>query len=410
MLSAAPGAVRRAANAALGARALSTPLRLEITSLSNRGAGVAIHDGLVVFVDGAAPGDVLTARITSRKRRSAQASLVAIERPSPDRRAPACEYFGRCGGCQYQHLSLAAQRRWKRQHVVDAWRRIAFPGRPLAETRALVGDGDAEIRVAAVVGTDDETGYRDKLTPRSDGVATGFAGEGGRLVDVAGCLLARESINETYAEMRASKTPCFPLLRLSEDGSVAVAPETRVTRRIDGLVYGFRADGFFQINAGVAELLVRHVVDTCAGFSRAVDAYCGAGLFAVSLAAAHGYAVDAVEVSPSSIDDARLNAAANGVENVRFLAADAADFRFSGSGADAVVVVDPPRAGLDDRFLKRLLAFAPRRVVYVSCEPATQARDAAKLLAGPYRCSEVAPFDMFPNTRHVETCAVFDRL
>ena len=148
-------------------RALST-VSLEITALSNRGAGIALHDGLVVFVDGAAPGDQITAKIVAKKKkRAAEATLLAVERPSPDRREPACEYFGRCGGCQYQHLSLDAQRRWKRQHVVDAWRRVAFPGRPRAETATLVGGDDAAIRVAAVVGTDAETGYRDKLTPRS---------------------------------------------------------------------------------------------------------------------------------------------------------------------------------------------------------------------------------------------------
>ncbi|KAH8097778.1 S-adenosylmethionine-dependent tRNA (m5U54) methyltransferase [Aureococcus anophagefferens] len=370
-------------------RALST-VSLEITALSNRGAGIALHDGLVVFVDGAAPGDQITAKIVAqkKKKRAAEATLLAVERPSPDRREPACEYFGRCGGCQYQHLSLDAQRRWKRQHVVDAWRRVAFPGGP-ARRRRRSSAATPPRSVAEVVGTDAETGYRDKLTPRSANGATGFAAtRGGALVDVHTCLLARAEIADAYAATRASGERCPPLLRLSEDGRVATAPETLVERRIAGLTFSFKASDFFQINAGVADLLVRHVVDRCAGFRVAVDAYCGVGLFAVAIAKAHDCAVHGFDV-----------------------ASPASKFRFpKGAGVDAVVVVDPPRAGLDARFLGRLLAFAPKRIVYVSCEPATQARDAPRLLAGPYACRDVQPFDMFPSTRHVETVAVFDRV
>jgi len=192
----------------------------------------------------------------------------------------------------------------------------------------------------------------------------------------------------------------------------AVDPRAVVTERVGDLSLQFLAGDFFQNNPFLLPRLVDHVAHEAAsaGARFLVDAYCGSGL--LGLAAAPRFeSVIGVEVSASAVRWARENAARNGRANCAYLAADAgavfAAIPFA--GADAAVIVDPPRKGCGDAFLAQLIAFAPRTVVYVSCNPETQARDVAALAAAGYACARVLPFDMFPQTKHVEAVATLER-
>jgi 23S rRNA (uracil1939-C5)-methyltransferase/tRNA (uracil-5-)-methyltransferase len=193
---------------------------------------------------------------------------------------------------------------------------------------------------------------------------------------------------------------------------VTVDPRAVVTERLGDLSLQFAAGDFFQNNPFLLPRLVDHVArEAAAGGARfLVDAYCGSGL--LGLAAAPRFErVVGVEVSASAVRWARDNAARNGRTNCEFIAADAGAV-FAGlpfAGADTAVIVDPPRKGCDGAFLAQLAAFAPRTVVYVSCNPETQARDIATLRASGYDCLRMQPFDMFPQTRHVEAVATLAR-
>ncbi len=407
---------------------------LEVRTLTNRGAGlgrVALPEpeaaaapagaavpatpggGWVVMVPFALPGERVRARVFRNHKNYSEADLVEVLAPSPRRVEPRCPLFGQCGGCQYQNLEYGAQLEWKRTQVAELLRHMAgveFPVRP-------------------VIGSPREYGYRSKITPHfnpprgpgADGPAlpVGFLRQGTRfgLLDVPRCDIATDAINERLAGARAdirARAAAGEFIRgatlLLRDagGEVTTDYDRVITETVGGTRLRFLARDFFQNNPFILPAFTGHVRDQAAasGARFLVDAYCGSGLFALTAAAAFER-VAGVEISESSIAFARENAAANGIGNATFRAGDAAAI-FAGlefPPAGTVVVIDPPRKGCDETFLNQLFAFGPRAVVYVSCDPATQMRDLRHFIARGYELAEVQPFDLFPQTRHLE-CVV----
>jgi tRNA/tmRNA/rRNA uracil-C5-methylase (TrmA/RlmC/RlmD family) len=385
-------------------------LELAIESLTNLGAGVARVDlgepgtKWVVFVPFALPGERVRARIFRNHANYSEADLVEVIESSPERIAPRCPLFGTCGGCQYQNLAYPAQLEWKRRHVAELLQRLARIDAP----------------VNPVIPSPREFGYRSKLTPhfqkpRDDGpMAIGFLRAGSRfaMVDVPHCPIATDAINARLAEVRTDVVTrrseytngATILIREAREG-VVTDPSAEITEEVEGIALKFLARDFFQNNPFILPAFTRHVREQAsAGGARfLVDAYCGSGLFALTAARAFE-AVAGVEVSPTAVDRARTNASANGIANARFIAGDAAAI-FAGlefAPAETAVVIDPPRKGCDAPFLQQLLEYRPARIVYVSCDPATQMRDLSILVPGGYTIETVQPFDLFPQTRHLE--------
>jgi len=246
------------------------------------------------------------------------------------------------------------------------------------------------------------------------GFPIGFLRQGTRfdIVDVPRCPIATEAINARLAEVRATVhanretyTRGATLLLRDASGVVTTDYDAIITETVGDLKLRFLARDFFQNNPFILPAFTAYVRAQAAasGARFLIDAYCGSGLFALTAASAFER-VTGVEISESSVAFARENAAANKIENATFLAGDAAAI-FAGldfSAADAVVVIDPPRKGCDRAFLAQLFAFGPRAVVYVSCDPATQMRDLCEFLAAGYTLTGVQPFDLFPQTRHLE--------
>jgi 23S rRNA (uracil1939-C5)-methyltransferase/tRNA (uracil-5-)-methyltransferase len=446
-------------------------IELEITTLTNLGVGlgrVALGEtgpalrspaergeGWVVMVPFTLPGERVRARVYRNHKNFSEADLLEVLTPSPHRLAPRCELFGRCGGCQYQHLTYTEQLAWKRRQVEELLRHMA----------------DIEFPVAPTIPSPREFGYRSKITPHfqvrrprtlPDGTPApaeaapapiGFLKQGTRfdLLDVPQCPIATPEINaalpairaRTHARLAAGeyKRDATLLLRHAQEGVItdydaviheviplgpsnplgdAPSAPTRANSEQSNLL-GYRAHGaaptelrlhflardFFQNNPFILPAFTGYVRAQAAatGARFLVDAYCGSGLFALSCAPAFER-VAGVEVSETSVKFARENAAANGIANATFSAGDAATI-FAGLDrgfvpADTVVVIDPPRKGCDESFLAQLFAFGPRGVVYVSCDPATQMRDLRSFLAAGYELTAVQPFDLFPQTRHLE--------
>lgn len=379
---------------------------VSIHGLSSDGAGVGrvvspkTGTEVVLFVPFTVDGDVVTATIATQGKRSATAVVTTVIERSPDRAAPSCAHFGDCGGCQYQHVTLDHQRTWKRRHVADALRRVG---------------GFPNATVAATVGGPSGYGYRSKLTPHAENGRVGFrAVDGVSLVDIERCALADDAVNAGLAELRALKHPGRRrLLARSHADGVALNAAASARETVGGLDFEHRAGDFFQNNPEALPALVARVVaDADApGSDFLVDCYCGAGLFALA-AAGRFEAVLGIEVDESNAAAAARNAARNGVGNAEFAAGRAEDL-FKTANFDAertTVVVDPPRRGLSADFVSQLVAYGPRRVVYVSCDPATLARDAAALVAsGKFALGTATPFDLFPMTRHIETVLTLDR-
>jgi 23S rRNA (uracil1939-C5)-methyltransferase/tRNA (uracil-5-)-methyltransferase len=419
-------------------------IELEISTLTNLGSGLGrvrlgtpapaappaagqeppADGGWVVMVPFTLPGERVRARVFRNHKNFSEADLVEVLTPSPDRVAPRCPLFGRCGGCQYQHLNYAGQLAWKRRQVAELLEHMA----------GLTFD------VAPVVPSPREFHYRSKITPhfnppspslRRTGppegesgasvpsappVPIGFLRQGTRfdIVDVPQCPIATEAINERLATVRArvhaqqdTYVRAATLLLRDAGGQVTTDYDAVVTETVGDLKLHFLARDFFQNNPFILPAFTRYVREQAAGGGARflVDAYCGSGLFALSAASAFDR-VAGVEVSESSVRFARENAAANGIANATFTAGDAAAI-FAGLDAafvpaDTAVIIDPPRKGCDESFLRQLFAFGPRTVVYVSCDPATQMRDLRHFVAAGYTLAAVQPFDLFPQTRHLE--------
>ena len=389
-------------------------IELEIATLTNLGAGLGRvplpaaggepSGGWVVMVPFTLPGERVRARVFRNHKNFSEADLVAVLAPSPHRVAPGCPLFGTCGGCQYQHLDYAQQLEWKRRQVAELLQHMA----------------GVEFPVAPVVPSPREFGYRSKLTPHFNPprpgapFPIGFLRQGTRfdLVDVPRCPIATEAINARLAGVRADVqarrdtfTRGATLLLREASGAVTTDYDAVIVETVGDLKLHFLARDFFQNNPFILPAFTGYVRAQAAasGARRLVDAYCGSGLFALTAAPAFDE-VAGVEISESSVRFARENAAANGIANATFLAADAAAI-FAGLAfppADTVVIIDPPRKGCDEPFLQQLFAFGPRAVVYVSCDPATQMRDLRLFLAAGYTLAAAQPFDLFPQTRHLE--------
>lgn len=419
-----------------------TEIELEISTLTNLGVGlgrVALPDGppaepaaaasqteqpeslaenargWVVMVPFTLPGERVRARVYRNHKNFSEADLLEVLTPSPHRLAPRCELFGRCGGCQYQHFAYAEQLAWKRRQVEELLQHMA----------------GISFAVAPTIASPREFGYRSKITPHfavgrpgdprtppADQTPIGFLKQGARfeLVDVPQCPIATPEINAALPDVRARtrarlaagefKRDATLLLRHAQEG-VITDYDAVIHEKVDDLRLHFLARDFFQNNPFILPAFTGYVRAQAAatGARFLVDAYCGSGLFALSCASAFAR-VAGVEVSESSIRFARENATANGIANATFSAGDAATI-FAGLDAgfvpaETVVIIDPPRKGCDESFLQQLFGFGPRAVVYVSCDPATQMRDLRHFLAAGYTLTAVQPFDLFPQTRHLE--------
>ncbi|GAB5032894.1 sam-dependent methyltransferase [Nannochloropsis oceanica] len=383
-----------------------------------RSAAPVAPESWVIMVPGVIPGERIRLRIYRNHKNYSEADLVEVIEASPARVEPVCSLFGRCGGCQYQHMSITAQRDWKQQHVVDV----------LARTGNITN-----VAVQKVIGTDDVLGYRSKITPHHEKPRggeikdIGFLKLGSRaLVDVEQCAIATPAINarlmglreEVRARARAAaaeETPKKPkgatlFLRETQEG-VVTDPRVEVSDKIRGLTFKYTAGSFFQNNPFMLPEMVGYVTGKAreGGMRFLVDAYCGGGLFCLS-ASKDFEACYGVEISELAILSARRNADLNEITNCHFRAGDASDI-FAGikhiRGQETVMIIDPPRKGCDEDFLTQLCAFRPARIVYVSCDPATQARDAQVLVRSGYEIEELQPFDLFPQTRHIENVIVF---
>jgi tRNA/tmRNA/rRNA uracil-C5-methylase (TrmA/RlmC/RlmD family) len=387
-------------------------VELEITTLTNLGSGLGRIDGWVIMVPFTLPGERVKARIYRNRPNCSEADLIEVIQPSPQRITPTCPLFTTCGGCQYQHLDYAEQLRWKRQHVVDAIERI----------------GGLNAKVEETQGSPRAYGYRSKLTPhyqrphegRVDPVGFLRQGNRHRLVDVPHCPIAMDSINEALPEVRddlnrkasAGKLKRGGTLLLrAHSGGVATVTDEVIEEVIAGLRFRFKAGDFFQNNPFILEELISYVraclVERPTRWL--VDTYCGSGLFSLALANQVEASLG-IEISESSIAWARKNAKLNGIENARFLSGDAGQLfsEVDFPAPETTVLLDPPRKGCDEIFLEQLFRFRPRQIVYVSCEPATQARDLKVMQAEGYQILHLKPFDLFPQTRHVESVAVLE--
>ena len=429
-------------------------LEVEVESLAFGGRGVARLEGQVVFVAGALPGDRVRAEITKAKRRFVEARAVELLRPSPERIGESCVHEGEpCPGAPWQGLPYERQLEEKSKQVGEALRRI--------------GDLDG-FELEAIEPALERWRYRNKLEysfgERAGEPTLGFHARGrwDLVVDVDDCMLASERGNAARNEVRewagAESVPAYdararrgilrnlvvregwrtgqiqtrlvtsvarfpkPPVDLhtaiegdsgGTEGPTGVLGEERLREELGGLRLEMSHGAFFQTNTEMAERLYA-IAGEYAGLSggeRVFDLYCGIGTIGLTMAGRAGE-VWGLEIVPEAIADAERNAEANRIENAHFMAASARTGvrpLIEKAGKPDVVVIDPPRAGLSRKIVRRVLECEARRIVYVSCNPTTLAPNAAQMVEAGYTLKRVRPVDMFPQTPHIECVAVLER-
>lgn len=461
-------------------------IELEIESIGFEGVSVARHEGVVIFVNGALPGEKVRARLRTKKKKFWEAETLEILHVSPERIKPPCVHFGICGGCKWQHLTYEAQLRWKRQHVVDAFERIGHVAvgdmlqtvacdRPYAYrnkmefsfgasawlTREEIDSGNPYDMSFAlglhVPGRFDKVRNLDYCWIQNDhanallnrahelsrefGVTAyhsrshqGFARNvvlraSATTGSIMACLITTtpsSALEQEFVDAWMAGYSDLPngstLIHAINDTWSPVATGI-ITQQVGpgyleetshGIHYRISMFSFFQTNTFQLPRLVGIAIDAAelTGSEVVWDLYCGTGTLTLP-AAKHAKHVVGVELSASSIADATENANRNAITNVELHAMDlhipAAIRALKALPQPDVIIVDPPRGGMHPTLVQHILSVGAKRIVYVSCNPATQARDCA-LLSDLYSVTRATPVDMFPQTYHVENVAVLDRL
>jgi 23S rRNA (uracil1939-C5)-methyltransferase len=438
-----------------------------VDRLTYGGEGVARVDGLAVFVTGAAAGEVVRARVRRVHRRHVEADLVNVENASPDRVAPRCRHFAEgCGGCCWQHVAYPAQLAAKASSVRDSLERLGG-FRDLA-IRSIIPAPDAfhyrnkmefAFHPDGVLGLHPRGAWYDIIRlhecflqspeavaivkaaqafveghgiscyhPRSrQGLLRELCvrqsrGTGEILLGIVtspGAFPEGKAMATHLAQAAPDVAGVVRIIRDTPDGaapptaSTALYGRDHITEICASLRFRIHMETFFQTNSAQAERLVEAVKELAGDVEGAqvVDVYCGVGLFSLALAAV-GARVVGVEIVETAIEAARRNAAENGLTSLSFHAGDArkvlAEVLTPGL-SPKVLVLDPPRAGAGGKVMRRIARASPERIVYVSCNPTTLARDLVELRPFGYTVKAVQPLDLFPQTYHVETVVALTR-
>jgi tRNA/tmRNA/rRNA uracil-C5-methylase (TrmA/RlmC/RlmD family) len=382
------------------------------------GLGLAHADGKTVMVALAAPGDRLRVRVDRVKGNVSFAQIEEILSPSPQRVEPPCPYFGRCGGCDFQQMTYQAQLDAKVEIVRDCLRRLARIEN-LPEFQIIAAPNPWHYRTRAQWQYDS---VRKRL---------GYFESGSRNVcDVAECAVLAPELQQTMESLRSKmQEGLLPesvrdFRAVVGDDVISLAPPldgklAHITRTIHGETYRLNAESFFQANDGLLPELIDTAIGEVSG-ETALDLYCGAGLFTLPLARRFKQVVgvESDNVAASFARDNLANARLTNAEVVKcdvgvwFEAVRRGDSRKLSKNSATIlqsqvdlILLDPPRTGAESRVIAGVLGLKPQRISYVSCDPATLARDLKKLIAGGYTLTSVRAFDMFPQTHHVETVA-----
>jgi 23S rRNA (uracil1939-C5)-methyltransferase len=387
-----------------------------------------LPDGRAVFAPFILPGEVAEIELVEEKKRHARARLVRILEPSPKRIQPRCAHFGECGGCHYQHLAYQDQLLIKQAIVKEQFARVG---------------GMPDAPVEAVIPCDNPWNYRNSLQLHLDPQGRpGFHRSGSHTVmPVEECWLPEAGLDDLRralafdAQMNIERVklrcgshddlmvilegapdqlPAFEsdmpvsVVHRAGDHQVVLAGQDALTIMVKDREFRVSADSFFQVNIGQAQKMVDWVCSTLpvTNADILIDVYCGVGLFSAFLAGRAGHVVG-VEMSEPACEDFIFNLDA--FENVSLYQGAAESVLPGLDLRPTAVIVDPPRTGIELPAMDALIRCGARHLVYVSCDPATLARDARRLTAGGYQLNRIQPIDMFPQTYHIECMGVFER-
>lgn len=401
-------------------------IQVKVTDMAHGGDALARHQGKVLFVPYALPGEELLVELVDEKATYGRARLTEVVTPSPQRVEPRCPHFGTCGGCHWQHIAYETQLRFREEILRSQLKRIGHL---------------ADVLVRPTLDMTNPWNYRNRVQLHLDehGQLGFLAAREHRVVPIRECHIMHPLLYEVFSALdidfpeleavsiRAGVTTGEQLLILETTGHTAPALEadlpvscvllledgtpvtylgdSHISENVAGRCLRISATSFFQVNTAQLEHLVKTVQQYLGpqGNEVLLDVYCGVGVLGLSLAEAVRTVIG-IDESEAAISDARFNS--QELDNVRYVQGSAEGILPSLDEAADMVILDPPRQGCHKRVLRALLDLAPAKIVYVSCDPATLARDLGRLVQGGYELMEIQPLDMFPQTCHIEAVAL----
>jgi 23S rRNA (uracil1939-C5)-methyltransferase len=366
----------------------NSEINVPIASLSHGGSGVGRVDNFVVFTPYTAPGDVAKVKLLSLKKNYAEAELVSIETPSPHRIKPPCSVFGQCGGCQWQHVSYQEQLKQKQLIVEHSLNRIAH---------------ESHIEILPIIPSPQEFNYRNRAQFRAEGPRVGFYQKRSHnIVEFDECLIVDKKINQELQTLKKERANVHP--EKTAKIEVFLTPEGKLVRSLNR-AHGEEL-GFSQVNTLQNQKMLDYVAELLNSTTpgELLDLYCGSGNFSLWLNK-KGWKIFGIDNNRQAIEAARKS----GQENTFFAMDDCsvgAKKLASKNRKFEAILIDPPRVGADEKIWSAIAQLKAPKLIYVSCNPATFARDWARIRGlAPYTLKCIQPFDMFPQTFHVELVA-----
>ena len=400
-----------------------------LTTLTYGGDAMGrLQDGRAVFIPFGLPGERVSVRLTDEKKNFARGEIVEILEPSPDRIKAKCKHFGECGGCHYQNLSYEKQLVAKTEVLIDQLKRIGKIENP---------------PVKPMVASPNPWNYRNyvQFSLDRDGKLGFQKANSNRVIPITECHMPETSVNDFWTQLEfepetnidrvslragvdddllmvlESESPEPPELEIEagisiahvyEENTVVIAGQDHIVIRVLDRNFKVSAASFFQVNTAMAEEMVQHLLANLSvtPTTTLLDVYCGVGLFSAFFAS-KCKTVIGIESSESSCEDFAVNL--DEFDNVELYEGFAEEILQHLEVQPDIVLVDPPRAGLDKQVIDGIFNLKPQMIAYVSCDPSTLARDAARLINAGYKLKEVTPFDLFPQTYHIESISIFER-
>ncbi len=400
-----------------------------LTTLTYGGEAMGrLEDGRSVFIPFGLPGELVSVRLTDEKKNFARGEIIEILEPSKDRIDPKCKHFGECGGCHYQNMPYEKQLIAKTEILIDQLKRIGKIENP---------------PVKPMVASPNPWNYRNhvQFSLDRDGKLGFQKSNSNRVIPITECHMPEVSINEFWPQLEfepetniervslragveddllmvlESDSPEPPELEIEagisithvyEENTVVVAGNDHIVIRVLDRDFKVSAASFFQVNTAMAEKMVEHLLANLpvSQSTTLLDVYCGVGLFSAFFASKCGHVIG-IESSESSCEDFVVNL--DEFDNVELYEGLAEEIIPHLEAKPEIILVDPPRAGLDKQVIDGILNLNPQMIAYVSCDPSTLARDAARLINAGYKLKEVTPFDLFPQTYHIESISIFER-
>lgn len=398
---------------------------VKIEKLDHQGRGIVRTDGKIIFVENALPGEEVEIEVIKEKKQLKEARVTSYQSESLDRRIPPCPYYETCGGCHIMHMTYEKQLEWKQEKVKEILQKfldkdISFPIRPIIAS--------------------EELGYRNKVTFQVDSKIGYYEKGSNQIVPVKHCDLISKKMNLILSKLsemqldncsqiviRASENfeqimvifhtntdinqkqiiealqPYVTSMYIKNKQYECIYGDDAIEEKLGDYIFTISPDSFFQVNTKQAEKMYE-LVKKYAALEKEdslLDLYCGTGTIGLYLSD-KCKKVLGVEINGQAVEDAKKNRQANHIENAEFVCSDVANIVDQIKDHYSVVIVDPPRSGLDTKTISYLKQWNVKRIVYVSCDPVTLARD-LNLLKDVYEVIEVTPIDMFPQTYHVET-------